>query len=380
MKDAGFQWNEEIPSGGISTNSYMIAMDSAAVTLTIKVLWSDLYAAIKHIIGYSQVWPTFDPNAFAGAQLPTHLERKIPARHPRWPTLIATRIVNIQGKALLRDVANQTVTVGPGTYGNYHWAYITIQFENPTFETLSDSQMTNADGTRKPEYCRFVTKTYEQNIETLARRGTDWYFVSPSVNTVTPTYPGDRLLRVAKGVVKWTWHDVAEDWLMSGKLFPANFKRCVGTVNSLAFPQTAERDRTQAGEVYARFRAGTLLLLPPKITPRTQMHPLVLANRIPASFFQRTFDVEISWVHFDPYSEDGTTIDLRDVGGIEREFVRGHNLAPLPNPVLIAGRSIGEWWTATNTDIGAVMHIQNMDQLLYQYTDHEQLFSYSNTN
>lgn len=188
-----------------------------------------------------------------------------------------------------------------------------------------------------PEYLRNHFWTPEVNLETQARKGETWYFCQPNIGQTT--FPGDRLLRQPKGVIKITGYQIHEDYVLLGKLVPSNYEHRIGTVNSRPFPFVAYPDQNKATGTLVQRVPGTCLLMAPKITPSAMVHPAVLAGEISPNLFPRNVDVETTILVFDPPSIDTTTIDLSGTdrygfpyNGSSTTLVRGHNLQPLVIP------------------------------------------------
>lgn len=335
---SGIFWSEEIPQGSVQSSSMNFASDSGKVVLNIRIAGGvdNLRQAIAYILGYSEVQGDTDHGPYV-------LFRKTPARHPAFPALRATQILSAQGRGL-KDYGG--VDVLSGVYGEWALTYLSIMFEIPRYPILEDSENTIA-GVRQPEYRRYCEWDFDINLETLARKGITWYFLDSNAKAVTRTFPGDRMLRQPKGVLKITWYDVHWDWVYLGRIIPSNYFKRVGTVNALAFPQFPYRDQNVAGFFGVQFQPGTCLLMPPKIKSRTQNHPAVMKDEINPDYFPRTVDVETSMLIFDPDTDDRGTVDLSAIlGGNRATPIRGHNLCPLPRP-----SATGYSWYASYGDL-----------------------------
>lgn len=394
--DSGRYWTEESPPGGISQSAMSFGGDYGTRVLNIKIKWGSLAAAIRHIVGYSSVFPAFDPNSFS-TQGPFSLSRQTPARHPQWPNFFATKILSVQGRSPSKVVAPSetrggAVRAGDGTYGNWEFAYLSIQFEIPKYPIMDDGELRAAFPSISPtahsrkEYLRNCLWTFESNVETLARKGEMWTMCNADAYAQQPTFPSDRFLRQAKGVLKVTWYDVHEDYVKSGRLVPSNFFNRLGTVNSRPFPKYAQRNWLEAGDVKVQFRPGTCLLLPPKITPHSQCHPAVFNHEIDPSFFPRTVDVEASWIVFDPPIDESraSTVNLSAAkygdGVIDTDYsaqkIYGHQLVPLvkPLPTALGG---GRWFAAQNNAGGVITGISKANPAVVTSVAHGLLTGYT---
>ena len=368
MRDAGFSWAEIIPPGSVQSSTMNFAQDSGQVTFNIRIDgdWTTLREAIKYILGYAIVFPIFNPNNLL-MQGPYTLSRIPPARHPAFPAMRATKILSIQGRGIQ---TNGQRVAGPGYYGTWEHFDISILFEIPKYSIMTDTELAG-----RPEYLRNVEWDFDTNVETLARRSEMWSFLDADSLSIPAEFKGDRLLRQPKGVLKMKWLDVPIDYVKVGRTIPTNFLRRVGTVNAKSFPQEGFRDQNQAGSLIPQLGPGTLLLMPPRFISRPILHPLFFGpNPLPVleEIFPRSQDVEISMIVFDPPTSDPSTIDLTAVGGEAAAFIRGHNLAPLPKPIQ-AGARAGEIWSAVGR-VNPGDAVTRDTELLYQYSDFEQLF------
>jgi hypothetical protein len=347
-------------------------------TMTVKLHnRTDLLGAIKYILGYSEVFG-------AGGATPTWaLSRSVPARHPRFPWLRATRITSIEG----RGAAATKVSTNNLTWGEWKKIYLTIQFEQPTFPMLPDNSGI-------AEYGRWAVRVFKPNLETLARKGTAWTFtrVPNSVGVENDIqFVGDIYLRQPKGILEIKWFDVPEQWTHLGVggiggLIPTNISRAVGTLNSRFFPQTGVPVNQNNGTGTVRFAPGTLLMLEPDCKERTRLSPSMFTGLgIPADFFPRSYDWTFRWLYFDPqFDVTNSVIVTPQYDTTQVVIVRGHNLLPLVVPNAF---SATQWYPATNND-NATLSGSGINgpgvagaggdiYLQYPYFNHELVFSYA---
>lgn len=404
MRDLPIPWTEIIPPGSVQSSTQSYGADFGSRVMTIKIAWHLLFNAIHHIVGWSAtVQPGttlaraaagiqgngyFDTNNPA-AQGPYILLRKNPARHPAMPNLRATKIVSVQGKGLRNDVGGPRggkVACGQGFYGNWENAEVSILFEIPKYPIVDEEEMPVKAGSvvigRQPEYIRNVEWSFDTNVETLARDGVTWTYALPAAYAQQQSFNGKALLRQAKGVLKAKWYDVHQDFTVLGRLIPVNFFKRNSTVNARAFPQAAYRDQNvalAAAAPFVRFKPGALLLMPMKSQPHAQCHPAVLQGQINPWYFPRTLDMEISWIVFDPDTNDTTVVDLSAAsyganppaeggqfttgGTVATTLVRGHNLAPLVKPLsgfrffAVRDNAAGVVTAASDRDAGSLIRI-----------------------
>lgn len=398
-------WTEECPPGGMSQSSMSFEPDSSVRILNIKIPWLALGAAISHILSYSTVDPVFDPNNTA-QQGPYRLKRHLPAKHPQWPNMRATKILSVQGRGPSRTtgggILSGAVNTAAGVYGNWQYAYLSIQFEVPKYPMLTDNEIrTEASQiadysiptTYYPEYRRFHLWEFEPNVETLARKGEQWAFCKGSNVTGQAMSTGDKYLRQAKGTLKITGHQIHEDYIKLGRIIPVNYFKRMGTVNSRPFPLLAQRNQNVAftGNEYVRFKPGTCLLLAPKIEQSPLFHPDVVnlfssQNEIALpSYFPHQVDVTTTMIVFDPKPGFGenTKIDLswddKYGPGDSNTEVRGHQLVPALRTNVAAGTTTIGWYAIkrvaaqVGNDIPGDPFVDT--ELLHEYSDFEKLWA-----
>jgi hypothetical protein len=373
------------------STSMDLSADHGAVSFKFYIDGSvdNLRELMGYMLGYGTVISAvpgspslvFNPNN-AAAQGPWRLSRVPPARHPDFPNLRCTRIQSVTGKAMRNKVGEGARATAAGTSGEWLRSCVTAIFEIPKWPIKTNDEnataLLGAGGTPLPEYLRHCEFEYESNFEMQARKGQQWRFTFPAANVAQPNgFIGDRLLRQAKGVLIIRWHDVPRDWIMLGKTIPSNFVLAMNRVNALPFPEVPYRNQNKAiGQLgaYVQFPPGTLLMASmPKITDRTMNHSVIWSeNQIAADLVEKSCDVEIRLLHFDPPTDDTTTVDVSNYGGDAATLVRGHNVAPLAKKRQGAVSPNGTWYTVQDGP-GGVAAVDERD-LLYQYSRFDLLF------
>lgn len=403
--ESGRSWTEELPPGSHQRATGSFGYDNGSAVLNIKINghWENLTTfgdinnngnggAIAQIVGFSTCvaanGTVFNPNDLS-AQGPYKLRRRLPARHPRYKSMFATKILSVQGvKPYSTHKDGGGGNVGEGHIGAWQYVYISILFELPRYSMLDDAGLEEqafrlgAPAGSRPEYLRYTEWKVDENVETLARKG-ETYFLNPALAGIqspgqsTPQFVGDMMRRQAKTTFRIITYDVHQDFVMLGRIAPVNSIKRNATLNARPFPNVSYRDQNQAGNASVYFEPGTLLLMPSKFTSHAQCHPAVLAGEIGESFFPRTVDCERTMIYFAPSTNDTTHVNLSDpkygyAGGLGAAIpVRGHNLVPVAKPTngnlwLAAVRGIpGSNYEGTVTD----------DRLLYQYSDFEKLWA-----
>lgn len=372
MQNASFNWQEVCEPGSIERTNLTATNASFAKQLDIYIRWQDVERCIEHVLGYAKI-SEFQP-ALNIVTKQWQLNRRNPARHPKFPWLRATRVMAIQGRGGRKLPRTWTrVQSGQGWYASWNRAKVSILFEAPPYPILDDNQTF-------AEYQRYTLKSFDGSTENIARRGERWKFLHADATAITNDFAGDQLVRQPKGMLHWEWFNVPEDWVLLGKLKPTNLDNAVGKVNQYSFPAFADFDRNPiAANNLVKYQPGTLLMLPYRMTPRSQIHPSIVSgpNALTASY-PRTFDVSLSMLVFDPPTNDNTRVALNDADGIEYDttVIRGHNLVPLPQTTNNGYR----WFAACRNRINVVAGlVNNARDLLYEYYDYENVFSYART-
>lgn len=244
-----------------------------------------------------------------GATNSGQLNRVLPARHPRYPDLWASRITGIEGLS----------PVGK-TQGVSYWKkyIVTVQYEAPPYLLVAGSEPPPEGGfliVQGSSACEFI----QQNT------GQFKYPTNPKLGgksgKVIPGGGGTAVLLI-KTRLKWTWIQVPQTALFGGKqgvgrsLRMKHQEDCLGRVNS---------------DEFAGYEAGTLLL--------ESISPSVMAGPLGKPFY---YNVEMNLLHFDP--------SPRLVNN-----VHGHNLVPVltgSNGILWAralvnstsAKDQSDWW------------------------------------
>jgi hypothetical protein len=448
MWNAPFNWKEPISEAGELMEGYSFAQDSGTAPMVIDVDEINWMKAVQYMIGYAQVSnsaliPSFYAPSGSGL---LGLQRRLPATHPEFPVMRVTKLMSVLGRGPL-DKQPATLIFN-GTWGRWKTYRFRVLCEQPLYPMCTD-----ADVQTLGEYGRFVIRNSRVNLDVISRKGNEFKFINPRVadqGSYLPyansrmQSPTDLIERIPKTLIEWKWHCVPEDYLMYNKLLPTNLIRAVGTVNMFPFPyytpvplgvNYAALRHPQTGLVrgVTQFGPGTLLFLPPEITPAVQWTPAMLNGirnpQLNSTLFPRTYDVVLRWLHFDPWSFDNTTVQCFSIpvglsgafngsiaqvqqqavtvldanGGIHAlpanataiVLIRGHNLVPIvvakapfdvPGDIGVAigaGNKPSKWFAAVKgsgvaganftTQIGNGV-VRSDDQCLYPYFDHEWIF------
>ena len=139
--DSGMYWTEEVPPGTVEQSTGSFGTDFGSKVMNIKISGGslNLKAAIKSIIGYSQVITDmgrmFDPNDPV-AQFRSRLNRVTPVTHSELSGLVATKILSVQGRGIDKMGPNRGVG---GTSGNWEYTYLSVLFEVPKYPIIPDT-------------------------------------------------------------------------------------------------------------------------------------------------------------------------------------------------------------------------------------------------
>jgi hypothetical protein len=268
----GYEWNEYVEDIGPSEVNF--GPDGARATMTLQCAWEDVYGLTKVLLGYSYR---------GGAGI---LRRVIPTAHGFQPL----------GGAPALDAG-----------AKYEKARLTVEFSTLSYDIRADDDATLlATG----EWMRYTEKTIRPASEGLSLQQGAWLFTEPAAE-VGKSIPGGKSQIVNSHTLVWTWKQVPHECLFTAASdYPTNLVAIQGKVN----------DDTFAGRP-----AGTLLCLPPILTPKTS--PLA-PNDLNTT--NRLWDVEFHLLFKNPPNTD---------------VKRGHNLAPIP------GDATGRWGYFTHNGL-----------------------------
>lgn len=274
----------------------------------------------------------------------TLLRREPPIRHPLFPSLYATRVLNMRGAGPLDYFWIESSEPPPpeeeegGEEGNPPLADTVAQFLDLLLfdpkqvgwwkfkRILFEVEYTllpwdiRSDEETAFEYQRNCVIETESDIESYEFQGGSFRFVDLFDGEGKPRpFASTTSAILSKKTYRVTWRDVPSNFLMEdGRFFPKKFDEAVGRVNEVEFLGNA---------------AGTLLCKPVRMVRKKKAVFISEEDgtRKPTVVYDCTFEFS----HFDPPRPAGATNDIR-----------GHNLFPARTSE--ASDSI-EWHFATNT-------------------------------
>lgn len=322
MNRLKFAWRQVLNDTGEVDSGQFGGGDSRA---TLTILFDDglRWEAIRNILGYSY---RTDKNTLA---------RRLPAQHPEYPWLYATRILNLRGEKAVEKTAGRA-----GDFALCDTCRMTIQFETLPYAVKADSEVSNK------EYKRFVDFRPKPGIENIQRPGRFFKFVDgPAVAT---TFPYPYLIRAPKQHLSWRWVDVPDAYLNNRQGLPINLLRRIGTVNNGFFPAVGP----------GGYPPETLLMLEPELTPKQLPIDITEATSAVEGGVVRTWDVTLNFVYFDPPVPAGYVTG------------RGHNVLPPPPQT----PPVNYFYLATidGTARGARAYPRSNFEILFQAADRDE--------
>jgi len=304
---------------------------SQSASMVIRQRRNQLGSIAKNIIGYAVA----DTSINAAQQQVAHLVRYLPWRHPLFPWLWASDCT-----LQFRGTAHQNAS-GFGfepvyTIGDDHPLELRVTFTPRTYNVLSETDVgfSQANNYAGSEFKRFVTTIENPRVEFITPQGGNFQFQfadpittiifgqSAPINQATP-------VRLAKKELKWIWHDVPHSAIYSGSIgeekLADHIIEGVGKINNAEF---------------AGYPAGTLLMQPPRITPKSPPIQPTDLGRPTIDYAPIAYDVEYTVLHFDPpYDPQSRTFPA----GLPDAPTRGWNL--FPNAVSASDA----WYLATRS-------------------------------
>lgn len=284
-------WTEYVGKSVQAVAESTWATDANSAVMVIDVNAGGSEKAKADLLGYAQ---RIEVNGVP------RLHRNLPARHPRWPWMVCTRVVAKDYKFLEKA----DYLAGPAAA--YHFTRLTCVFTTVPYNVISDSDLSQYGSA---EWNRFTEIYYEPGLETITPdRGAFKWADGPGAGTDI-NFGLPQLL--SKPTIRMVWRDVPENCLYDVDGIPTNVEALQGRVNSATF---------------RGHPAGTLLCISAKTMPRYAPVAPSLVGLNDDHNPPRVFDVEYLLKKFDPPYGNAS--------------YRGHNLGPYAN----ADRY---WWLIT---------------------------------
>lgn len=336
----GFRYSELTPKEGLSSSIHLWGDGDSHSVMVYDMPWNDYVAgAYSKIVGYS-----FLSNP---AQLDVggvkRLQRIIPLQHPIFPWLWATKIAQAQ------PIQFTGPTVGVAdSYAAFSIMRLHILFQSLPYVVLSDRDLLDTDPFGRgqghaDESLRFVEKRSSVSLQTLeVPQGSLKYIAKPAGATWS-TIQQRQYQRVMHRRLDWTWHKVAETYLMlTNTEKPKNLDACVGFVNLNS---------------WQGYNPGTLLCIPYELEPEEAPTDPVNVG-LPAGYPPRLWKVKLHLDYFEPPTDPGVVYPGTIAG-------YGWNLLPAPQ------LSTPYWYPASSDGtVGGT--------LLYQGVDFNKIFQTPN--
>jgi hypothetical protein len=306
-----FRWAEYSggdPTGSTSDGSY--SHDGVSVAIQIIIDWVSLEDALLQILGWSERVST--PTALDpfGLGVFTELRRHLPMQHPRSRQLWAQKVSSVKS---IQMVGKTKFTTGYLTTCSY--ILLTIQFGRPNFPIYSDSACPSTffpgggGWTYRKEWERFTDRHWSGTVEMITRRGASWRFADgpglfgPQGHQV----PGSMGQRIQKGRLKRKWYQIPEPGIYDVNGFPARFLSATNQpvpVPGLDTLPSSSSLYPMAGCVNSQPFLGcpknTLLCETPTIIQRPLPFPQELIGLGLGERYVNQYDIEFSWLFFNP--------------------------------------------------------------------------------
>ncbi len=284
----------EAQVGDISLHNFAFQKNNTQASCVIDFNWSDLLntsaanSFIPTILGFSRVG---DNNT---------IQRFLPWRCPYAPWLYASSLTNIKGAG---KYIGKTKGQFGGVISNYDRARGTITWASRPYAMITDAQLANPPY-NGDESQRYVEKLPKPTAEYISIQGYSYVYTEGTLPTAIvpqPRFPLPLGKIDVKVDLEWIWHEVPDQWINNVAGVPSGLFPGLGCVNA---------------NLIWGFPAGTLLALPPQITPiELPVNPTVLG--LPENVQPRAWDVHFLFKFWDPPLGPGAT-------------TRGHNTAIFP--------------------------------------------------
>jgi hypothetical protein len=277
------------------------AYDDSSHTQLIEVSWLDKGKAIKDILGTQ--WRYGDT-----------LQRLPPLQHPEFPQFHATR-VSSQNVAMSKTERPYKSAFGKST--TYEKCRLLI-----TYQTLPYNPVWTKDEQRNQEWNRNVARVPHPTSDAiLLPRDTVGYCEGTPIPS--PPAINQQMQKIlGRSDVVWTWYNVPNDYLMDPTTGIASnivgYQEPVSAMNQTPDGGIGKVNFT----AFAGYPAGTLICMPPLITPR--ISPVPYQDSITSDSSVRLWNVQFTFKYFDGPRGPGVV-------------TRGHNTAINPKDFLFYG-------------------------------------------
>lgn len=286
---------------------------------------ANIQSIVDEVIGYPSVGGLPEDINTAQTNPPAEeiiINRALPAYSNTFDTMYATGITNVEA---LAPTGEQD---GIATYKQMR---VTIQFETPPYDILTNNQVLSRRTTGKPPECWRYCVWNREPCNEFARTPRD-AFRYPSGQFPAGHSPitgsGGQLYLITKYRITCNWLQVPQQWISSDGLTFGNMDDLVGTVNDASF---------------LGYPKGTILFESYRPVPKTMPVTPGLVGVNTGGQIPRCYDVELRFLYFNPSP-------VFNAAG-ENPAPKGHNLVYEPRS--------GQWMRAIK--IGALAAQEQTD-------------------
>lgn len=309
------EYVELVDNTQLSTASFAYNGTTAGMNIEITdstAINNDVITYVQKVLGY----PSWSPGI---------ITRYLPMRHPQFPWLRATRVMDVMGVVNSGNITkydNNTAGIA-----NWNKTRFKIQFESLPYDVLDEDAISDPLTNEPDEGLRFVEYRKKFSLEQLQLQGGEYYFYGGGTGNGIPADVAHSAKAtttighpISKEFLSWTWHQVPDGAIYDINRQTPNLTAIFGKVNLTEF--------------YG-YPAGTLACLPPDIEPHEApanpanmgkknggLEPLT-ENNIP-----RIWDVTYNFLYFNPQpitSPGAGGLLMTSAGNVP---IQGHNCAP----------------------------------------------------
>ncbi len=287
-----------VTSASCIAHSFSNGMSSASITWAFREI--DVLGFVAQVLGYAR-------SGGAGG----NIDRFLPARHPVFRDLWASRIDSITPVAIQRP---SKATFSRGEFSNWKNFKAVVRYESPPY-AIKDSVSF--------EYERFTIPSVESHSEFRQRFSGSFRFptTAPGVwGSGASVITGGTSIQLTKTKISLKWIQVPDKGLFApngwdgqgaGGATATGIENCIGRINDATF---MGRPR------------GTMLLESWHPEPTTFAADSLIYGSIPDGLPFRAWNVTLNFVYFNPEVPSGANTDSGD--GFDKAY--GHNLLPCP--------------------------------------------------